>query len=507
MNVHSIFSPRRQRILWVTVSLLLQLGLLVVIILRFNRYFVTFYSLCVVVSAGVSLFISTRRSKLAYKVAWVVPILIFPLFGGLMYLFLGGGRRPRGPTKEEMREIVRRELPRDIPREAESFGPDVLQMVRYLQNAALCPAYTGTETRYFSSGEAWYPVFLEELRSARRYLFLEYFLVAEGSLWEEVLEILVRKAVEGVEVYLLYDGVGSAATLPLHYDRRLEELGIHCRVFRPFRPVLSIHQNNRDHRKLCVIDGVTGFVGGLNLADEYVGRRERFGYWRDNALLLRGQAVWSLAVSFLSMWETAGNREPVDYPPFRPTLCPKGEGTGIVVPYTDTPLWEDTVSADLILMMVTKAKDHLYLTTPYLILDETLTAALCTAARSGVDVRILTPHIPDKKRVFAVTRSQYPGLLAAGVRVFEFLPGFTHTKTVAADGLYASVGSCNLDYRSLYLQYENGVFLCGSPTVEAVEEDFLAAAARSQEITPEDCRRSLPYRLLCAIFRLFSPLF
>lgn len=507
MNVHSIFSPRRQRILWVAISLLLQLGLLVLIIQRFNRYFATFYALCVVVSALVSLYISTRKSKLAYKIAWVIPILLFPLFGGLMYLFLGGGRRPKGPTKEEIREVVSRELPRKLPREASGYGSDALQIIRYLTDTALCSAYTGTETRYFASGEEWYPCFLEELERAERYLFLEYFLIGEGSLWDEVLAVLTRKVREGVAVYVLYDGVGSAASLPVRYEKTLEELGIHCRVFRPFRPVLSIHQNNRDHRKLCVIDGVTGFVGGLNLADEYVGRRERFGYWRDNALLLRGQAVWSLAVSFLSMWETAGSREPVDYSPFRPGFTPKGEGRGIVIPYADTPLWEDTVSADLILMMAMKAKKHLYLTTPYLILDETLTAALCTAARSGVDVRILTPHIPDKKRVFAVTRSQYPGLLAAGVWVFEFTPGFTHTKTVVADGQWATVGSCNLDYRSLYLQYENGVFLCGDRAVQAVEEDFLAAAARSKEITPEDCRRSLPYRLLCSFYRLFSPLF
>ena len=236
-------------------------------------------------------------------------------------------------------------------------------------------------------------------------------------------------------------------------------------------------------------------------------RKERFGYWKDNALRLRGEAVWSLAVFFLTMWNHQNPH--TDFSPFRPKALPPVNTTGgIVVPYADTPDPADTVGADLHLQMITKAKRYLYLTTPYLVIDETITAALCTAARSGVDVRILTPHIPDKKVVFEVTQSNYPVLLEAGVRIYEFTPGFLHSKTVVADDLYASVGSCNLDYRSFYLQFENGVWLCGDPAVFHLRDDFLQTLEVSQEITLDDSR-TLPLfqRLLRSIYRLFSPLF
>jgi cardiolipin synthase len=251
-----------------------------------------------------------------------------------------------------------------------------------------------------------------------------------------------------------------------------------------------------------------GYCSGLNLADEYVGELERFGDWKDNAIRLEGNAAWSLAVFFLTMWANH-QEEDMDYPAFRPRrprLMP--QTPGFVVPYADTPMDGETVCADLLLQMITKAKRYCYLTTPYLVIDETLTAALCTAARSGVDVRIMTPHIPDKKVVFAVTQSNYPPLLEAGCRVFEYTPGFLHSKVVVADDLYASVGSCNLDYRSLYLQFENGVWLCGDPAVGAVKDDFLDTQRQCQEILLQDCQSvPLGIRLLHTVYRIFSPLF
>lgn len=346
------------------------------------------------------------------------------------------------------------------------------------------------------------------MEKAQRYILLEYFIIDEGYLWSQVLDVLTRKAAQGVDVRVIYDGLGTVGTLPKHYPEQLQKLGIRCCVFRPFRPILSIHQNNRDHRKLCAIDGVTGFVGGLNLADEYINHIERFGYWKDTAMLLRGPAVWSLTVFFLTMWEFIRNA-PVNYDWFRPEAQPPVNTTsGFVTPYLDTPLPEDTVCADLYLQMITKAKRYLYITTPYLVIDETVTSALCIAARSGVDVRIMTPHIPDKKVVFAVTRSQYDVLLEAGVRIYEFSPGFVHSKTMVADDLYASVGSCNMDYRSFYLQFENGVWLCGDPSVLDVRDDFLNTLERCQEITKDDCKR-VPWVmcLMRSLYRLFSPVF
>ena len=372
-----------------------------------------------------------------------------------MYIILGGSRKPHYRRAETRRAMKHYLVPQLSTTDFLHYGADAMQQAWYLEHAALCPAYRNTETTYYPTGADFFPVFLRELAQAKEYIFLEYFIIAEGSMWSDVLDILTEKAAAGVEVRVIYDGVGSAPTLPSDYPQQLAQKGIRCQEFQPFRPLLSIHQNNRDHRKICVIDGVTGFVSGLNLADEYVDRKERFGYWKDNALRLRGEAVWSLAVFFLTMWNHQNPH--TDFSPFRPKALPPVNTTGgIVVPYADTPDPADTVGADLHLQMITKAKRYLYLTTPYLVIDETITAALCTAARSGVDVRILTPHIPDKKVVFAVTQSNYPVLLEAGVRIYEFTPGFLHSKTVVADDLYASVGSCNLDYRSFYLQFENG---------------------------------------------------
>ena len=508
MKPFSAFTPHHQRTFWVVLSILLQIGLMVTVLHFFNQYFVFFYWLCVVVSVLVALFISTRRNKLAYKVAWIIPILLVPVVGGLMYIFLGGGRKPQF-RREDALKVYRRQLSPTLDNlDFLPYGPDAAQLAWYLQKSALCPAYGNTDTRYFSTGEAFFPVFLEELKQARRYILLEYFIIAEGSMWDEILAVLRDKVREGVEVRVIYDGIGSANTLDADYDETLEAKGIHCRPFHPFLPILSIHQNNRDHRKLCVIDGVTGFVSGLNIADEYIARKERFGYWKDNALRLRGEAVWSLVVFFLAMWDD-GQKEKSDYAWFRPQALPSSEAPrGLVVPYVDTPFSEDTVCADLHLLMIAKAKNYLYLTTPYLILDETLTAALRTAARSGVDVRIMTPHVPDKKAVFAVTQSNYASLLEAGVRIYEFTPGFLHSKTVVADDLYASVGSCNLDYRSFYLQFENGVWLCGTESVESVRGDFLDTIPLCQEIFPEDATpRNLWARLKRSLLRLFSPLF
>ena len=508
MKPFSAFTPHHQRTFWVVLSILLQIALVLAVLHFFNQYFVFFYWFCVVVSVLVALYVSTRRNKLAYKMAWIIPILLVPVVGGLMYIFLGGNRTPQYQREAAMETCREQLIPTLDNLDFLRYGPDAAQQAWYLQKSALCPAYPNTDTRYFSSGEAFFPVFLDELRKARHYIFLEYFIIAEGSMWSEILAILKEKAREGVEIRVIYDGIGSANTLPDDYDEELEAMGIHCRPFHPFLPILSIHQNNRDHRKLCVIDGVTGFVSGLNIADEYIARKERFGYWKDNALRLRGEAVWSLTVLFLTMWDD-GHREKSDYDAFRPkALPPLEDPSGLVVPYADTPFSEDTVCADLHLLMITKAKNYLYLTTPYLILDETITAALCTAARSGVDVRLMTPHIPDKKAVFAVTQSNYASLLSAGARIYEFTPGFLHSKTVVADDLYASVGSCNLDYRSFYLQFENGVWLCGTESVAAVRDDFLDTIPLCQEIFLEDATpRNLWARLKRSLLRLFSPLF
>lgn len=506
--MNQLHSPRFQRIAGLIFIIILQVVAFAIVIDRFTSYFIYFYWICVAISLFVSIWIASGKSKLAYKVAWIIPILMFPLLGGLAFFLMGGSRNPSRRISQHTRDILQQQLTSSAhPADLRALGIDVVQQSQYLDNTAFCPPYNNTETQYFPIGEAFFPVFLQELSKAEKYIFLEYFIISEGVMWSSVLEILTEKAAQGVDVRVIYDDFGSLMSLPKSFPEDLGKLGILCSVFQPVRPVLSVHQNNRDHRKLCVIDGIVGFIGGINLADEYINQVERFGYWKDSALLLRGEAVWSFTVMFLHMWESIRHAR-VDYGRFRPkAIPPVKDNQGFVQPYFDTPLATDTICADLHLQMFCKAKRYLYITTPYLVIDETIASALYLSARSGVDVRIMTPHIPDKKMVFSVTQSHYESLLRAGVRIYEFLPGFIHSKTVVADDLYASVGSCNLDYRSFYLQLENGAWLCSTPSVLAIREDFISSLSFCREITLQDCQTiALPKRIIRSILRIFSPL-
>ncbi len=350
---------------------------------------------------------------------------------------------------------------------------------------------------------------MEELRKAERYIFLEYFIITPGKFWNAILEILEEKVAQGVDVRLIYDDVGCLYTLPKNFDKEMEAKGIKCRVFNRFVPVLSVRLNNRDHRKFCIVDGHTAFTGGINLADEYINQKVRFGHWKDSAILLKGEAAWSMTVMFLTMWEyTSGTTE--DFDSYRPRSLPIEAQQGAshwVQPYTDSPLDGEPVGATVYLNLISKAKRYVYIMTPYLIVSDSVNTALCSAAKSGVDIRIMTPHIPDKKTVFELTRAHYPALLEAGVRIFEYTPGFLHSKSFAVDDLYATVGSVNLDYRSMFLHFEDGVWLCGDPTVLEVKKDFLDTLEECQEITLEEAQDHSFFRLLLrSVLRVFAPL-
>ena len=369
--------------------------------------------------------------------------------------------------------------------------------------------YTNTWTRYFPLGDDAFPVMLEELKKAEQYIFLEYFIIAPGVFWDSIVEILQEKHAAGVDVRVIYDDVGSLNTLPMNYARKFEaETGIPCCFFNRFMPIISIRMNNRDHRKFCIIDGHTAFTGGINLADEYINQKPRFGHWKDSAILLKGEAAWSMTVMFLTMWEYIRDGEE-DYsrlPPGRPAAGGRRGGPDYVQPYTDNPLDDEPVGETVYLNLISKARRYVYIMTPYLIVSDSVNTALCNAAKAGVDVRIMTPHIPDKPLVFELTRSHYEPLLEAGVQIFEYTPGFVHAKNLVVDDCYAVVGSINMDYRSMFLHFEDGVWLCGAPAVLDVKRDFLDTLAVCQEITLARCReRSMLRRLLRAVLRVFAP--
>lgn len=493
------------------VFILLQIVLYVLLIWRFSAYAVQLNVLFICISLLAVLRIVNGRSDPGYKLGWVIIVLLFPVVGGLLYLLLGGNRLSRRNQRrlKGMEYKIRRNLGGDCCRSAllgQVAGADAGHMARYLEHRALCPVYGNTRTKYYPLGDDCFPDMLEAIESAEKYVFLEYFIIEKGVFWNTLEAALERKAAQGVDVRVIYDDVGSLFTLPSNFNRRLEAKGIKCRVFNRLVPVVSLRQNNRDHRKYLIVDGKTAFTGGLNIADEYINQKVRFGHWKDSAIRLSGDAVWSMTVSFLSMWGfTEGDSE--HFTPFRAAPAPAQEGDGYVQPYSDCPWDEEAVGQMVYLNLINHAKDHIYLTTPYLIPDHSANMALIAAAKSGVDVRILTPHIPDKKLVFQVTRSYYEELLEAGVRIFEYTPGFIHAKNFEVDGLYATVGTVNLDYRSLFLHFENGVLLYRTPTVADVKEDFLATQVLSQEVTLEACRRaSWLTRLGRSVMKVFAPL-
>lgn len=494
----------------VALLLILQVALFGVAIVRFSDYFVYFYFLCVLLSVFVVLHIVNSGEEPGYKIAWIVPILLFPVFGGLLYLLCGGDHLGDKNKMQNMNRRLVKILSPDNKAEALiDFGKDAVNQSRYLEEYAHCPLYTNTWTHYYPLGDDALESMLTELRRATKYIFLEYFIITPGKFWNSILEILEEKVAEGVDVRVIYDDVGSLYTLPRHFDRELEAKSIRCRAFNRFVPILSVRLNNRDHRKFCIVDGHTAFTGGINLADEYINQKVRFGHWKDSVILLKGEGAWSMTVMFLTMWEyTSGEKQ--DYLSYRPAILPPEawQGRGYwVQPYTDSPLDGEPVGETVYRNLISKAEDYVYIMTPYLIVSDSVNSALRAAAKSGVDVRIMVPHIPDKKTVFELTRAHYVPLLEAGIRIFEYTPGFLHSKSFAVDDKYAVVGSINLDYRSMFLHFEDGVWLCGDPTVLDVKADFLKTQDICEEITLDQAQdHSLPRMVFRSLLRLLAPL-
>lgn len=498
------------RAVLVAVAILLQLGVLVVTMWKFGEYFIPFYWCAVALSLLVVLWVVNSRSNTGYKIAWIILILVFPVMGGILYLLFGGGRLTPQMRRglQEVREQMVATLRRDFHAEEmeEAAGVAAANQARYLEKYAHCPVYPDTKTDYYPLGDDVLGPMLQALESAKRYIFLEYFIIDRGEFWDSILEILKKKAREGLDVRVIYDDIGSMYTLPAHYDEELRRYGIGCVDFNRFVPVMSTLMNNRDHRKICAVDGTVAFTGGINLADEYINRRVKFGHWKDCAIRLEGPAAWSMAVMFLTLWGFAtGQRE--DLEAFRPKDTPRFPGSGWVQPYTDCPWDGEPVGETVYLNLIGKAKRYLYITTPYLILDEAMNTALVAAAKSGVDVRIMTPHIPDKKIIFQVTRAHYEPLLRGGVKIYEYTPGFVHGKSFAVDDRFGTVGSVNLDYRSLFLHFENGVLLTDGPAVEEIKRDFLKTLEKCRPYTLSDWREvGLPLRILRSLLRVFAPL-
>lgn len=464
-----------------------------------------------IISVLLALRIISNSQESGYRTVWVVLLLLVPVLG-IPFYYLFRVQSGTNRLNRRINEIVFKAQPSfalnpSCYEEALAACKSHSTGLNYLQRFTRFPVCHRTQTQYFSPGEYFFEALLRDLETAQRYIFLEYFIVSEGEMWDAIFEILRRKAYEGVDVRLLYDDMGCFLTLPADFDRKLEDHGIKCSVFNPFTPFVSAMQNNRDHRKICSIDGKIAYTGGINLADEYINRIEKHGHWKDSALRLEGEAAWNLTVIFLEQWElTRHVRE--DYLRFYPWHTEKCTvpDDGFVLPYADSPVDDENVGEHVYLQIINSARDYLYICSPYLIVDDTLASALSLCAKSGVDVRIITPDKADKRFVHFTTQSYYRQLIRSGVRIYQYTGGFMHSKTFVSDDVVATVGTTNLDYRSLYLNFECGVWMYGSKAVMEVKRDFLATLEVCHEMGAEDCRCSGLRRLWQEFLRVFAPL-
>lgn len=507
-----IFKIMSNRVFVVAVALVLQLFWFVGLGVFLTDRYIYFNIVITAIAIVTSLWLVNQRINPSYKLTWAIVILGMPILGIVLYFIMGKSRiAKKFCVKYE--DVLAEQG--EILREDEEYRTALAKIDRlvsgqsvYLRDYADSPVYQNTKTEYFPVGEDWFAKYLEELDKAEHYIFMEYFILGEGYMWNAVLEILTRKAAEGVDVRLIYDDFGCIISMPPRFYKSLQAKGIKCASFNPVRPLLNIVLNNRDHRKITVIDGHTAFTGGVNLSDEYINQKVRFGHWKDSGIYLHGEAVWNFTVMFLRMWSViTGMRE--NFENFKPKKhhLETFETDGFVQPYGDNPMDNETVGENVYLNIISRAKDYVYIFTPYLVADHETMQALCTCAKRGVDVRIVTPGIPDKKIVFLTTQSYYEELIESGVRIYQYTPGFIHSKSFVSDDDISVVGTINLDYRSLYLHFECGVWMYQTESIADVKDDFLKTLEYSEEMTLDFCRnRNLIIRGFQSILRLIAPM-
>lgn len=498
------------RTMVIAVALLLQLGLLFSLFFSFARYIPYTLGGMFALTAGMLVYVLNSQSNPSVKLSWCIVIALMPVFGSLLYVYIQcdlGHRLEQRLLQFTINESLCHAPDQSALRERlKAENKSLYNLATYTQNNGGYSVYENTAVTYFPSGEAKFQAMLEQIERAEKFIFLEYFSIDEGYMWDTILELLQRKVAQGVEVRVMYDGTCAVALLPYNYPRHLKTLGIQCKEFSPIRPLVSTHYNNRDHRKILIIDGHTAFTGGVNLADRYINEEVVYGHWKDTAVMLQGDAARSFTFMFLQMWNFT-EKERI-YAPYLDVPRPKLPNTsGYVIPYGDSPLDTENVGEMVYLDILNQAKDYVYITTPYLILDNEMLTALQFAARRGVDVRLILPHIPDKKYAFVLAKSHYKALTEAGVKIYEYTPGFIHAKVFLSDDIHAVVGTINLDYRSLYLNFECAAYLYNVPALKDIYADIQDTLSKSQPITMEDIKRQpLTARVAGALLKVAAPL-
>lgn len=498
------------RLVVTAVLALLQVAWMVALFRYLSDYVRWFNAAGVVLSIVMCLGLIRQDSTVPeFKISWMILFTLMPVQGGLLYL-MWGDKRPAIGLRRKLERAAAALAPLRTGDPAaqdalEQRDPRAAETARYLRDYAPAPVYSGTAAKYYPNGEEMFADMLPALRAAQHSIFIESFIIGMGEMWGQIHEILKQKAAAGVDVRVIYDDAGCLTLLPHNYAETLCAEGIRAFSFNRFVPPFNLVMNNRDHRKIMVIDGRVAFTGGVNLADEYINRIRRYGYWKDSGVRLEGPAARGFAEIFLTFWKTRWPDEPVDAvrdlpdTPPQPTDC-------LVQPFSDSPVDRETVAKNVYLELINQAQKNLYICTPYLILDNDMLTALRLAAKRGADVRIYVPGIPDKPTVYLLTRSYFASLLQNGVRIFTYTPGFLHAKTWLCDDRIAAVGTVNLDYRSLYLHFECGALLYGGEVLQAIRADFAKIEADSAEVALADCRTGFFGTMYSAVLRLLAPL-
>ena len=487
-----------------------QLALLAVGYFQLRSYSFLFYGAFLSISVIVVLHIYNARGIPDMKLSWMFPIALFPIFGAILYttIIIQPGTKMMYSRLQELEKRTRDSLSvnKDTWEKLRGENPHMGQFAHYLYNSNASPVYERSQIEYFSLGDDQFPAMVEELKKAEKFIFAEFFIVSEGRMWDVIHDILKEKVQQGVEVRFMYDGTDVLFNLPSYYPKILEEEGIRCKMFAPIKPVFSPHYNNRDHRKILVIDGKVAFTGGINLADEYINEKKRFGHWKDTGILVRGDAVERFTYMFLEMW----NESERTMEDFKKYACPPGSSMpsdGYAIPYSVCPLGPERVGEQVYLDIINTAHSYVHIMTPYLIPNHEMIMALIYAAKRGVEVIIIMPHIPDKIYAFLLAKTYYGELLEAGVRICEYEPGFVHAKVFVADGIKAVVGTVNLDYRSLYHHFECGLIIYRNSQIAVIEEDFQETLEKCIEQTGEDVeKRKLWEKIGGWVMRIVAPL-
>ena len=510
-----------KRLIIAAILFALQLAVLIWALYKMNAFVLTSYVIFQLIGSAIVVRIVLNNQNPSYKIAWIALILLVPVLGLVFFVMWGRGSYPK-KIKKVLPEIAQMSVPlykhsKETERLLVDNHPNQERTMNYLRNAGF-PVYKNTAVSYYEVGDTFFPDLIEDVKKAKKFIFLEFYILSEGGLWQEIYAVLKQKVQEGVEVRVLYDDFGCITCLPKHFDKELRALGIKTASFNVIKPVVNnFYMNYRNHQKICVVDGNIGYTGGANIADEYVNTVEAFGHWKDTGVRLEGQGVWSLTVNFLQMWEYSDYNkknfsQKAEYNQYMPDeiFCKEQKATsGFVQPFADGPLRTpgENEAESVYLQMINTAKKYIYITTPYLVIDNEMIMALRLAAKSGVDVRLITPGIPDKGYVHLVTQSYYGILMSAGVKIYEYLPGFIHAKSIVIDDEAAVVGTINMDFRSFYLHFENGVWMCGNEAVDDIYNDFINTLDYCEEIDYNVWRKRPWYKKVAQGFlRLFAPL-